>query len=60
MIGGVGFEVLTAMTMKIATFLDVMLCDLVEVHQHFTGTSCLQLQSPESKQSFPLVSCWVL
>jgi hypothetical protein len=57
---GVGFEVLRAMTMKMAAFLDVMLCDLVEIHKYFRGTYCLQLQSLESKQSFPPISCWVL
>jgi hypothetical protein len=37
----VGFEVLTAVSTKIAVFWVVATCSLVEVYQRFRGTCCL-------------------
>lgn len=37
------FVILTGVTMESSTFLDVMLCILVEVPQYFGGTYCLNL-----------------
>jgi hypothetical protein len=37
----VGFEVLTAVSMKIAVFWVVAPCSLVEVYQRFRGPCCL-------------------
>jgi hypothetical protein len=36
----VGFEVLTAVSMKMAVFWVVAPCSLVEVYPHFRGTCC--------------------
>jgi hypothetical protein len=43
----VGFEVLTAVTMKIAVFWVVAPCSLVEVYQRFRGPCCLHHQGPD-------------
>jgi hypothetical protein len=40
----VGFEVLTAVSTKMAVFWVVMLCSLVEVYQCFGGPCCLHHQ----------------
>jgi hypothetical protein len=40
----VGFEVLTAVGMKMAVFWVVAPCSLVEVYQRFTGPCCLHHQ----------------
>jgi hypothetical protein len=40
----VGFEVLTAASMKISVFLVVALCSLVEVYHHFRSSCCLHHQ----------------
>jgi hypothetical protein len=40
----VGFEVLTAASMKMAVFWVVAPCSLVEVYQRFRGTCCLHHQ----------------
>jgi hypothetical protein len=40
----VGFEVLTAASMKMPVFWVVAPCNLVEVYQRFRGTFCLHLQ----------------
>jgi hypothetical protein len=40
----VGFEVLTAASMKMVVFWVVMLCSLVEVYQCFRGTCYLHHQ----------------
>jgi hypothetical protein len=40
----VGFEVLTAVSMKIAVFWVVAPCSLVEVYQRFRGPCCLHHQ----------------
>jgi hypothetical protein len=45
----VGFEVLTAVSMKMAVFWVVMLCSLVEVYQRFRRTCCLHHQGDESE-----------
>jgi hypothetical protein len=42
----VGFEVLTAMTMKSNIFWDMQSCSLVEVHRPFGGIYCLLLHGP--------------
>jgi hypothetical protein len=42
----VGFEVLTAVSMKIAVFWVVAPCSLVEVYQRFRGPCCLHKQGP--------------
>lgn len=39
----VRFDVLMAVTMKIATFWNVMVCSVIEVYQCFGGTNCLHL-----------------
>jgi hypothetical protein len=46
--GQVGFEVLTAVSMKIAVFWVVAPCSLVEVYQRFRGPCCLHQQGDES------------
>jgi hypothetical protein len=43
----VGFEVLTAVSMKIAVFWVVAPCSLVEIYQRFRGPSCLHHQGDE-------------
>jgi hypothetical protein len=43
-IKGAGFEVLTAVSTKMAVFWVVAPCSLVEVYQRFTGACCLQHQ----------------
>jgi hypothetical protein len=40
----VGFEVLTAVSMKIAVFWDIAPCSLIEVYQRFRGPCCLYHQ----------------
>jgi hypothetical protein len=40
----VGFEVLTAVSTKMAVFWGVAPCSLIEVYQHFRGTCCLHHQ----------------
>jgi hypothetical protein len=40
----VGFEVLTAVSLKIAVFWVVAPCSLVEVYQRFRGPCCLHHQ----------------
>jgi hypothetical protein len=44
MIKGVGFEVLTAVSTKMAVFWVVAPCGLVEVYQRFRGPCCLYHQ----------------
>jgi hypothetical protein len=39
-----GFEVLTAVVMKSATFWDITLCSKLEVNRHFRGTYRLHLR----------------
>jgi hypothetical protein len=43
----VGFEVLTAVSMKIAVFWVVAPCSLVEFYQRFRGPCCLHHQGDE-------------
>jgi hypothetical protein len=43
----VGFEVLTAVSMKMAVFWVVAPCSLVEVYQRFRGACCLHRQGDE-------------
>jgi hypothetical protein len=43
----VGFEVLTAVSMKFAVFWVVAPCSLVEVYQRFRGPCCLHHQGDE-------------
>jgi hypothetical protein len=43
----VGFEVLTAVSAKMAVFWVVALCSLVEVYQRFGGPCCLHLQGDD-------------
>jgi hypothetical protein len=40
----IGFEVITAVTMKNSVFLDITLCSPMKVNQCFGGTYCLHLQ----------------
>jgi hypothetical protein len=40
----VGFEVLTAVSTKMAVFWVLVPCSLVEVHQRFRGACCLRNQ----------------
>jgi hypothetical protein len=42
-----GFEVLTAASMKMAVFWIVAPCSLVEVYRHFRSVSCLHRQGPD-------------
>jgi hypothetical protein len=42
----VRFQVLTATSMGMAVFCDVVPCSLVEIDRRFTGTYCLHLQGP--------------
>jgi hypothetical protein len=42
----VGFEVLTAVSTKMAVFWIVAPCSLVEVYQRFRGPCCLHHQGP--------------
>jgi hypothetical protein len=44
----VGFEVLTAVSMKMAVFWVVVTCSLEEVYQRFRGPCCLHHQDDES------------
>jgi hypothetical protein len=44
----VGFEVLTAVSTKMAVAWDVAPCSLVQVHQCFRGPCCLHHQGPHS------------
>jgi hypothetical protein len=46
----VGFEVLTAMTMKSSVFWDVTLCSPEDIHLRFGETYCLHLQVEELVQ----------
>jgi hypothetical protein len=43
----VGFEVLTAVSTKMAVFWVVAPCSLVEVYQRFTGPCCLPTGPPK-------------
>jgi hypothetical protein len=43
----VGFEVLTAASMKMAVFWVVAPCNLVQVYQRFGGACCLHHQGPD-------------
>jgi hypothetical protein len=43
----VGFEVLTAVSMKMAVFWVVAPCSLVEVCQRFRGPCCVHHQGPD-------------
>jgi hypothetical protein len=43
----VGFEVLTAVSMKMAVFWVVAPCSLVEAYQRFRGPCCLHHQGDE-------------
>jgi hypothetical protein len=40
-----GFEIVMAVTVKITVFWDVMLCCLIDLHQHFRGTCCLKMEA---------------
>jgi hypothetical protein len=55
--GSVGFEVLTAASMKMSIFWVVALCSLVEVYRRFRGISCLHNKGGEAialKKQVPL------
>jgi len=43
----VRYEVLTAVTLKVAVSWDMMLCSLVEVHQCFKVFCCLHIRSED-------------
>jgi hypothetical protein len=43
----VGFEVLTAASMKMAVFWVVVPCSLVELYRRFRGTFCLTRRSDD-------------
>jgi hypothetical protein len=43
----VGFEVLTAVSTKMAVFWVTAQCSLVEVYQRFRGLCCLHQQAPD-------------
>jgi hypothetical protein len=47
----VGFQVLTAVSTKMAVFWVVAPCNLVEVYQRFRGPCCLHHQGDESSPS---------
>jgi len=48
------YEVLTAVTVKVAVSWDTMLCSLVEVHQCFRVFCCLHYQIRRWRQQKPL------
>jgi hypothetical protein len=52
MTNNVGFEGLTAVSMKMAVFWVVMLCSLVEVYQCVRGSCCLHHQGNESENFY--------
>jgi hypothetical protein len=47
----VGFEVLTAVVMKITIFWDIMLCSPLNVNRHFGGTYHLHLQGRRMRRA---------
>jgi hypothetical protein len=44
-----GFEVLTAVSTKMAVFWVVAPCSLVEIYQRFRGPCCLHNQGPDNR-----------
>jgi hypothetical protein len=50
----VGFEVLTAASMKMGVFWVVAPCSLVEVYRHFRDTGCLQYRPDDGGSKYLL------
>jgi hypothetical protein len=55
----VGFEVLTALSTKIAVFWVVAPCSLVEVYGRFRGPCCLHHKGDKSSSGYLLGCCAV-